>query len=359
MALKEPYMIKYAFDNVDLELEADPGESFLIKDIMIHNPATNYVTVSIEKTTVGYFRVGGNLGSHLPFLSGALNHSHDIRLDPTGITVAETVNSINVGGAVGDPSYPLETAIGAPTTYERVLQWTQAGYTQKTLLGMLGEKGIFKGYPVAAGETFKITGAKQAGAIQLVVYEIYDEGDQTPETENGSKSTEYMYINYGQPSADIAVAGDTLIDTAVSPAEFPAFPFGVDCPAKTEIDLLGILASDFVPARADGTNYTITDFLKLIRERVVLFDEDKNGLLLKGIGTSSLGNANVVGEGRSIIGNYSSIDCRPPFWFPAPLTFTAGEELLVYLTCLRGGTGVNIAKEDAEVALIQKVRRVV
>ena len=36
MALIQPFAIKTQLDDTDLELTADPGESFLIKDIMTH-----------------------------------------------------------------------------------------------------------------------------------------------------------------------------------------------------------------------------------------------------------------------------------------------------------------------------------
>ena len=357
MALKEPFMIKCVLGNEDLELEADPGESFLVKDIQIYNPATNYVTITVAKATVGYFRVGGPLGSHLPFLLAQGKHSHDILLDPTGISVAETVKMKNAGGVAGDPSMPLAAAISSATTYKRPLQLEQSLKPQRTLLGYLWDKGIFKGYPVPTGEKLIITGAKQTGAVQLVIYEIHDEGDMKAEMPNGPAATEYFFINYGNSGANIAKTGDTILNNSVSPAEFPDFPYGKDVPAKTEITLHGILASDFACNDNDGTNYCYTKYLKLIRERVTLFDEDKNGLLLYAPFTTAYGDMDMVGEGQSVIGNYSDVDMRPPLMFPTPLVFTPGEELGVYLTTVGGGTPKNIGTDDQEVGLILTVKR--
>jgi len=358
MALKEQYMLKCHKGAGDLELEEDPGESFLIKNVWIHKPATNYVTFKIEKAVVGFFRVGGVLGSHLPFVFGRCDHSHDILLDPTGITVAETVQMMNAGGVGGDPAMPLKTAIAAATRYRRRLQLSKSLVLNKTILDYLAEKEIFKGYPVASGQKFVISGAGQSGAIQLVQYEIYDEGDMTPDMENGSQATEYFFLNYGNTGANVNVTGDTIYNTPVSPPEFPDWPYAKDVPANYEIDLYGILGSDFCPKENDGTNYCYTNYLKLVRERITLFDEDRNGLLFEGYGTLAEGNMDMVGEGQSVIGNYSDVDCRPPWMLPAPLTFTEGEELGVYLTTTRGGTGQNIAVDEHEIALIEKVRRV-
>jgi hypothetical protein len=58
MGLLQPLAVKTVLGDTDLELKADPGESFLIKDIRIYNPASNYVTLQTSKTTVGYYRVG-------------------------------------------------------------------------------------------------------------------------------------------------------------------------------------------------------------------------------------------------------------------------------------------------------------
>jgi hypothetical protein len=227
-----------------------------------------------------------------------------------------------------------------------------------TILSLLWKLGHFKGFPVAEGETFLITGAKQAGAVQIVEYEIWDAGDKKSEDPNGSKSTEYIFINYGNTGANVNVTGDTIYDNAVSPPEFPDFPYGKDVPAKHEITLIGVLGSDFAPKENDGTNYCYTNYLKFIHERVTLFDEDKNGILFYAPFTDNIGNMDLVGEGQSLIGNFSDQDDRPPLIFPTPITFKAGEELGVYLTTTKGGTGQNIATDEHEIGLILLVRKV-
>lgn len=313
MALKQPYAVKTVLGNVDLTLKADTGEAFLVKDIYIHNPATRYATLRIEKTTVGFYRVGGPLGSHLAFIPGRSQP-----ITPTDLVPAPEM---------------------------------------MTLLAFMIKIGIMKGYPVAEGETFLITGVRQPGAIQSVVYEIYDAEDIKPTDPNGSRPTEYVYINYGHTGAPVNVVGDSLYRVSTSPVEFPAFPFGDDVPAKTEISLVGILASDFAPMANTAADNIWTTHLKLIKEREVLFDEDRAGILMHGPPGANVGGRDRVAEGWSLIGNYSSVDMRKPLIFPEPVVFSPGEELLIFLTTDRAGAGQAIATDRHEIGLIQKVRK--
>ncbi|MDP1624503.1 MAG: hypothetical protein Q8L64_01920, partial [bacterium] len=70
MAVTQAIAVTTVLGDTNLELKADPGEAFRVWDIMIDKPASNYITLKIEKTTVGYFRVGTGLGSHLRFPKG-------------------------------------------------------------------------------------------------------------------------------------------------------------------------------------------------------------------------------------------------------------------------------------------------
>lgn len=417
MAIKQKFAVKCVLGNTDLELEADPGEAFLIKDIQIYNPATNYVTLKTEKTSVGYFRVGGTLGSHLPFLNGRSEprisdhieaavadhaalvhavtqpadhaaHSHkagthkgslagaDMTLFVELIDGAGTSIGANVLGKSGrttDIDIMTNTLAalahsGAAVANHAALVHTvtqAARHTiasvpmlgMKTLLGYMRGMALLGGFPVAEGETFLITGAKQAGAIQLVLYEIYEPGDIKPDDPNGSRAKEYLMVQYGNTGGSINVDGDTLYDICQTPAEFVDFPFGKDVPAKTAIDIIAILASDFSPSENTGTDYTFTKYLKLLYNREVLFDEDRNGILHLSPEGLNVGGRNRVAEGQSLAGNYSSVDMRLPLVFPEPLKFVAGDELLMYLTTGKVGTGQNIATDEQEIALIQKIGR--
>ena len=115
------------------------------------------------------------------------------------------------------------------------------------------------------------------------------------------------------------------------------------------------MASDFRPEENDGTDDIATQYLKLIQDRVVLFDEDRNGFLLYTTALEVTGGKDEVAEGYSVIGNYSDVDCRLPLMFDPPLEFVPGTELLVMLTTDQHGSGQNIAVADQEVAIIEKV----
>ncbi|RLC84236.1 MAG: hypothetical protein DRI93_03265 [Aquificota bacterium] len=356
MAVKEPFMVKTVIGNTDLELAADSGESLLIKDVQIYNPSSNYVTLTIDKVTVGYFRVGGVLGSHLPFLNARSQHSHDWKTSSTAEgDQTSFAGLVDAGG--NEVAAKMIGGLSKDTTYRRVAQLAKSPMQgMKTILGLLWEKGIFKGYPVATGQTFKISGAKQSGAIQLVIYEVHDEEDITPDMQNGTEATEYVFLNYGNCGANVNKDGDTLYNTPKSPAQFPDFPFGKVVDPKKEITIFGVCASDFAPKENDGTNYCYTKYLKFIRGRKTLFDEDLNGLLLYAPFATALGNMDMVGEGQSIIGNYSDVDMKEPLFFPTPLVYGPGEELNIYLTTVKGGNGQNISTLEHEIALIERVK---
>jgi len=243
------------------------------------------------------------------------------------------------------------------TTYYKVGSLeTTPGKEMKTLLGLLREWGLFNGYPVASGQTFSLSGAKGSNAVQMVVYDVYDPGDVRPDEPNGSASAEYLYINYGDAGSNINTDGDTRLTHSLTPAEFPDFPFGAVVPAQRQIEVIGILASTFAPKENDGTNYCYTKYLKLMRERTVLFDEDRNGLLFYDPTTTVRGHVDRVGEGYSLIGNFSDVDYRPPLLFDPPLVFSPGEELSVILTTEKGGSGQNIATDEHQVGFILRVR---
>ena len=318
MGLVNPYMVKNTIGKTagqTLELEADPGQSFLVKDILVGSNDATMVDLTIEKAMVGRFRTAKALGSHLSF--------------PYGMTT---------------PIDNVEPFVLKP---------------RQTVLGFLGDLEIFKGFPVAEGQKLVVSPAVAAeyiGDVQIV-YEEYDGGDIKSEDENGSESTEYMIINYGDPGSTIDAAGDWLLDTQNSPTEFPEFPYGKVVPAKTEIDLIGILASeahDYV----DGSNEMWTTYLKLVRERTVLFDDDRNGLLFKGGYSGSQDVLNSYGVGNTKLGNYSTVDIKRPYMLPKPITFGAGEELNIYITVEETGTTAVIVQAGAEIGLIMKIRRV-
>jgi len=359
MALKEPFMLKQHWGTGDLELVADAGESLLIKDVRVYNPATNYATFTIEKATVGFFRVGGTLGNHLALMPGNITHAHNWRVSATSIGTPVYQYLVNAYGVTDDTFGMVTDAAGAATCANATQFGSVSPTGHKSILKLLGELGIFAGYPVAEGQKFTISGVGQAGALQLVEYEIHDAGDKLPTHENGSEATEYFFINYGRPRANITTTTETIYDIPQSPPEFPDFPFGKDVPAKYEIDILGVLASDIVDDRGGGDSMNST-YLKFVKERVIFHDEDKNGIFLRGI-TGIPDTSAQIGRGVGLIGNFSDTDGKFPLFFPQPMKFVAGEELGVYLATVAGPAQAasDLLVADVEIGLIEKVRKVV
>lgn len=357
MALKQAFAIKTVRGNTDLELSADVGESFRIKDILIYNPASNYVTLKTEKTTVGYFRVGGDLGSHLPFPKAPTKHSLGFNAQAYTMTSVEYNSIIDAGGNVLDMLLAAETDLAAAAVTKRMSYPQQINPNPWSILKFLSSKGLFAGYPVATGEKFKITGAAQALAIQCVIYEIHEGEDVKNTEDNGSKAKNYLFMNYGRPAASVTTTVDTIYDTVQSPAEFPAFPFNRTVPPKTQIDILGICGSDICFAGDAVSKYNYSKFLKIIFEREILFDEDRNGILFEGLTPPDVPTLLAIAEGSSLIGNYSTVDAKEPFMPPAPLTFKEGDELNIYVTTEIASTGATITAAQLELGLITKVTR--
>lgn len=359
MALKQPFAIKTVAGNTDLELTADPGESFLIKDILTHYCSDTYCTIRVDKTTVAYFRQGGPFGAHIFRLANWNRHSHGITLNIDQPLGEDDVYKVrNARGEYTALGMAAKTGNGVSGNY----RWNEAvqrmtGGRSETLLKYLDRLGLWAGIPVAEGETLKITGVARSNANQVLVYEIHDAGDMTPETPNGSKSKEYMFLNYGNCGAAINTNGDSLYNTSQSPAEFPAFPFGSVVPAKHEIEILGICASAFAPQENDNTNYIYTTFLKMVKDREVLFDEDRQGIIFNNRQLDLSGRQDSIQQGFSLIGNKSEYDLNDPFMFDPPLKFVPGDELAIYVTTVKGESGQNIATDEHEICLIERVTR--
>lgn len=303
MALLNANMMKSVVGGDTLELRADVGKSLLVKDVYVKDVADGYLTVKIDRTTVGYFRVDDDK-------LGNLLH------------------------------YPLPDS------------------DKMTLLGFLRDKGLFAGYPVAEGQIFELSGLGAGNITATILYDEYEAGDITPAMENGTESDTLVYVSFGRSGSVINTAGEHLLNVSLNPSEFPGFPFGEDVPAKTEIDVLGFLASE--RGADDGTNtvnFIRTTHYKLMRGREILFDPDRNGIMALGAYVATAG-AFEPENNLSVLGEYSSTAQRPPFLFPEGFTFASGEELLVYMVTEVGATPGQFELDEQEVGFILRMRKV-
>ena len=281
------------------ELVADPGQSLLIKDIFcLPSTLDDFLTIRIDKVLCGFFRVQGYAGNHL--------------------------------------AYPNERK------------------PKPSLMGYLAQKGLNPFFPVGEGQTINVIRADEGGDITLV-YEIHDAGDIVPTMPNGSESKEYLYINYCTNKAAIAADGESLLDKYLVPAEYPDFPIEKDVPARTRITMLGVVGSPFGFSGGTGANTGETQYLKFVRGRDTLHDEDRLGVMFEGEVQASDGES--YKPIASVVGALTETWNEEPWWFPSPVVFEAGEELNPYVT-IKGFAGTGIPADKLDVAFIQRVEKV-
>ncbi len=354
MAIKSRKNYKTELGALDLTLTAKPGESLLIKDVKIYSEAIVYANFLIGKASVGYYRVGQVLGNHLHFHSGRAAHSHDWMGGGNVASIGD-VGSFVQNAGLANTVMAIAT-MANNTLVPRVAQMTHTPSSSKqTLLSYLMGLGIFKGFPVAEGETFTIDLITGANDVKMVEYEIYESGDITNVMENGSKSDNYMYISYGDTGDNIQAVADNILNQSNNPAEYPDFPFGADVPSGHKIELFGILASDVAPAANVTGAATYTDYLKLMRGRDILFDDDHNGLLYLAPYVDPPGAVNMIAEGYSVGGNFTQCDLKKPIMFDPPIVFNEGEEITMSWHVVIDTGGAAISQALQEVGMILRI----
>lgn len=305
MSLLSPLMVKNGVAATTLTLEADSGKSLLVKDILVKSVADVFLSVKIDKTLAGYF----------------------------------SVDAAVLGNSLG---YTLQS--GVPP--------------RRTILKELADMGVFAGYPIAEGQKMVLSGLGATAMFATIIYEEYESGDITEDMQNGTECSEYVILNYGDTGSTVAAAGDQALDNQVSPKDFPEFPFGKVVPAKKEIDIHALLASE--RAADDGStaaNYVRTTYYKLKRERETLFDEDVAGIYAQGA-TVGAGGTFEAENGQSILAEGSDLYERPLMRFKTPLHFDEGEELNAYMTTEVAATPGAFLQEETRVATAMTVRRI-
>lgn len=262
------------------DLTAPAGKSFLVKLIFcIASANDTYLTIRVDRVTCAFYRVKGRAGNQIaPILKGSLT--------------------------------------------PHIMQF-------------LTDRGINVSIPVAEGQTLNVSRYAEAGNV-IIVYDEYAGGDIRSDMMNGSNCTEYTFMQYMSTSETPTASQDVLIDTSLSPAEFPDFPAGKDVPANHQITLLGIAGHPFTTGAA-GPNAWGTTFLKLIREREVLFDDDRNGIPFDGQDAAAVAdgymcNFSLIGPCVDVLLDTAVRAYGLPLLFTPALVFKSGEELNIYLT---------------------------
>lgn len=278
--LKQGNCIKRLTASGGGDLRAEAGNSLLVKSIYCYPSASDsYITLRVDRKTVGYYRVQGRSGNQL---SGHL------------------LSGIN-----------------------------------RNIMNYLAAHGINVMIPIAEGQILTVSRYAEAGEV-IVGFDRYDAGDIRADMPNGTNSKEYTFLQYMECSSQATASGDITIDTSLSPAEFPDFPCQAVVPARHKIDMLGFVGSPLCNA-GNVDNHIRTTHLKLVKDRETLFDEDRDGLPFRAINYDSIG-MNYMAE-FSLIGSpdvedlgVSGIGIGEPLLFNPALSFVSGEELLIYVT---------------------------
>ena len=352
MSLISKRNFKTLYGAADLALTAKAGQSLIVRDVKIYEPTVAYANFLIERASVGFYRVASLLGNHLHFHPGRAEHSHNILFGATAAasTAGDGALIANAGGTEG--TLRIVDSVADANHARQLVYSRDSDSEQSTILKYLAKKDIFKGFPVGEGETFTIDLITAATSWKMIEYDLYEAGDIVNTQENGSMSSSFMFLNYGDCGASIQAVADNTLGQSNNPPEYPDFPFGAIVPSGHKIEIFGILASDIAPAANDGTDYSYTDYLKLMKGREVLFDEDHNGLLYCAQFITSIANCNMIAEGYSVGGNYTQCDRAQPIMFDPPLVFNEGEELTVSWHLQIGVGGQAITQALHEVAMI-------
>lgn len=299
--LKQGNCIKRITASGGGDLQADAGESFLIKGIQ-GEPSGNdtYLTLRVDRKTVGVYRLGGRAGNHLSYLT--------------------------------------------------------EGNFKNNLMEFLVNQGVNVFIPVAEGQVFTVSRYAETGDV-IILYDIFDAGDMRADMPNGSDAKEYTFLQYMDATGTLTASGDLTINASLSPAEFPDFPCGKVVPARHTIDILGIAGSP-VGDKTTGDNYFLSSYLKLVKDRETLFDEDRNGIPFgakKPDEDAVLYRTALSLIGDCVMNSYSQSHelLAMPLMFDPPLHFVAGEELLVYVSMVETGSHTLTASIQSLAAIMK------
>jgi len=314
--LLQANMVKRITANEGGDLEAKTGESLRVKRIeCIPSASDDYLTISIDRVTVAFYRIKGKSGNQL----GTLHEN----------------------------------------------------FIKGNIMEFLTNEGHNVTLPIAEGQTLSVSRADESGDVVLI-YDRFSPGDVKETDPNGSASKVYTFLQYAVVGDTPEEDGDYHINTALTPSEFPDFPCDRVVPALCTIELLGIAASPFHQGHAYNTGFE-SNYLKLVRNREVLFDTERKGIPFEGRvveSSSTLYQADfsLIGSGAEArlaeaymdsMGNPQAREYTTlgkPLMFDPALKFSAGEELRAELTVTKTGVATWIAGVD-DLAFILRVRR--
>ncbi len=288
------------FETGEAALTAKTGQSLLVKGIQTVRPITPDVKVFIEKDTVGYFTTTEPRGNHLC-------------------------------------SY---------------VDKTFRGYNS---LSYLYDKGLFSGYPVGEGQTIRLDQTFTGLQRVMFKYDLYDAGDILPTAVNGTASNVYEAMSYGDYGGVVTAPGLYKYENSLNPAELERFPFANPVPANTNISIKALFASAVASTTATPTS-GYTDRLKLVRDREVLYDQDREGFAFAGY-TDGAPELSRRGSLTGWLADLTPHDPLPPYIFDEAIEFSSGEALDVYVSFRTDDTWEDILQVDTTMSFWQTVTK--
>jgi len=302
--LRKATNFKNSLAALTLALTPNVGEAYRVKNIhcTLAADALQFLTVQIDRVTVGYIQLGTTILHQIPY--------------------------------------------------------QQSNQQSNTIFDQLRAAGINMDYPIPEGSTLTLTtGANWARCT--IEYEIWDAADVKATEPNGSQSKEYVFLQYGTYNVAIVAAGTYDLNNVHNPVEFPNFPFGANVPSKTRMEILGIgCPAQIMSGAAFATDWIDSTYLRLYREREVLFDEDRAGIVIDADDTALAANTTMYYyEDFSMLPYGGAGTFKPIYLFPTPLGFDAGEELAVQMAFTLAGAGATIAVNTLYVCMPIRVLR--
>lgn len=302
--LLQANMVKRIIASGGGDLEAKTGESLRVRRIeCIPSANDSYLTISVDRVTLAYYRVKGKSGNHLSTMLSA--------------------------------------------------------YLKRNLMEYLTDKGINVTIPIAEGQTLNVKRYAEAGNV-IIIYDRYSAGDVKDTDPNGTASKLYTFVQYAKVGTAPTASGDALIDTALTPAEFPDFPCSKVVPPLHVIEILGIVGCPFNDGAAGPVGFATT-FMKLVKDREILFDSDRNGIPFDAQDAAATAlayasNFSLIGPSTEILLNTNAIANGEPLMFEPVLRFDSGQELNAYLSVIKTGAATWTDDVDDQ-AFILRVRR--
>jgi len=239
----------------------------------------------------------------------------------------------------------------APSSWHLLSNMYPTGY--HSIVNVLRRLGLLQPIPIAEGETLTIT-APGASDFLDVLYDVYDAQDIKAGMYNGSKAQAYDLFQVISNAGVRATAGDLQLNQSDLDSVFPAFPGGDVVPARHRMILKALFGAAVTKGKGVA-NGEYTTKLKLLSDREDILDKDLLGIDFLG-DVAHTAATTVYGSVVSRIStNVAFVDPRV-FVFDKPPVFEPGSELNVFTTLARTGAGADFVAGEIKLGMLFEVQ---